>query len=234
MRILKVLVVILLLNAPFTHAQYTSPIAAGVDVGSGFGSNSWSPSLMYHEEIGPQRLPWLRFGLGFRTWGYYAGRTNLHTRRVGGIEDYLEYRDVSLNGISFLAGVNLTFWKLDIGVDTDLLALTYGTNRHGYYEKEVPTGGTGAPYYNQWLASKPTLFNALPLALRRNSGQSEAFVRFLATRTLGVKLGYTYGRVTYTTRKVDDLSVYLDNKQRHVSKVYGIPYIALSFALRNR
>lgn len=233
MKILKGLIAILLLNATFTHAQYTSPIAAGVDVGTGVGSNSWAPSMMYHEEIGSSRLPWLRLGLGFRVWGYYAGRTNLDTKRIAGVKDYLEYRDVSINGISALVGVNVSFWKLDIGVNTDLVGLTYGTKRHGYYEKNLPANGTGTANYNQWLASKPTLFNALPLALRKNSGQSEAFVRFKAGRRLGVKLGYTYGRLTYTTKKNDGFNVYLDNSQRHVSKVYGLPYAALAFAVGN-
>lgn len=233
MKILKGLLIILLLNATSTHAQYTSPIAGGVDAGVGLGSNSFAPSIMYHEEIGSQRLPWLRLGLGFRAWGYYAGRTNLDTKRIAGIEDYLEYRDVSVNGVSFLIGANVSFWKLDIGVNTDLLGLTYGTKRHGYYEKTVPTNGTGEPNYNQWLATKPTMFNLLPLALRRNTGQSEAFVRFKATRKVGVKLGYIYGRLTYTTKKVDGFNVYLDNSQRHVSKVYGLPYVALAFAVGN-
>ena len=233
MKILKGVIIILLLNTTFTHAQYASSVAGGVDVGLGLGSNSWAPSVMYHEEIGPQKLPWLRLGLGFRAWGYYAGRTNLETKRIAGIEDYLEYRDVSINGLSFLAGVNVSFWKLDIGVNTDLLGLTYGTRRQAYYEKNVPTNGTGKPYYNQWLATRPTVFNALPLALRRNSGQSEAFVRFKASRRVGVKVGYTYGRLTYTTRKIDDFNVYLDNNQRHVSKVYGLPYIALAFAVED-
>ncbi|MCF0071547.1 hypothetical protein LZD49_13805 [Dyadobacter sp. CY261] len=232
MKILKVLVVALLLNATVTHAQNTSPIAAGVDIGAGFGSNELAPSLMYHEELGSQRLPWLRIGLGFRAWGYSAGRTNLETERIAGVKDYLEYRNVSINGVSFLAGISMTFWKFDIGVNTDLLGLTYGTKRHGYYEKgTVERPGTGARYYDKWLSTKPTLFNALPLALRDNSGQSEAFVRFRAGRSLGLKLGYVYGRVTYTTRKINDLNVYLDNSQRHVSTVYGLPYVALAFAV---
>ena len=234
MKILKGLVLILLLKTTFTHAQHTLPIAGGVDVGVGLGSNSWAPSMMYHEEIGSQKLPWFRVGLGFRAWGYYAGRTNLETKRIAGIEDYLEYRDVSVNGISFLAGVNVSFWKLDIGVNTDFLGLTYGSKRHGYYEKKGrPSNNTGKLYYDSWLASKPTMFNALPLALRKNTGQSEAFVRFKASRKVGVKVGYTYGRVTYTTKQIDGFNVYLDNSQRHVSKVYGLPYVALAFAVGN-
>ncbi len=233
MKILKGLLIILLLNATSTHAQYASPIAGGVDVGVSVGSNSWAPSMMYHEEIGPQKLPWLRFGVGFRVWGLYGGRANLYTERIAGTKDYLEFRDVSVNGLSAVAGVNVSFWKLDIGVNTDLLGLTYGSKRHGYYEKNLPPTETGKPPYDQWVASKPTVFNALPLVLRRNTGQSEAFVRFKASRKLGVKLGYACSRLTYTTKKIDGFNVYLDNNQRHVSKVYGLPYVALAFALGN-
>lgn len=231
MRILKVLVVILLLKTTFAHAQQISPISAGFDVGSGFGRSSWAPSIAYHEEVGSQQFPWLRLGLGFRAWGYYAGRKNLESKRVAGVKDILEYRNISVNGLSFMAGLNLTFWKFDIGVNTDLIGLTYGTKRHGFYEKNTQTPGTGAPHYNQWLSTKPTVFNALPLAFHKNTGQSEAYVRFRASRELGVKVGYLYGRTTYTTRSVDGLNVYLDNNQRHVTTVYGLPYVALAFAI---
>lgn len=231
MKILKVLVVILLLKINFAHAQQIAPISAGFDIGSGFGSSSWAPSITYHEEVGSQKLPWLRLGLGFRAWGYYAGRTNLATERIAGVKDILEYRDVSVNGLSFMAGLNLRFGKFDIGANTDLLGLTYGTKRHGFYEKATQTPGSGAPHYNQWLSTKPTVFNVLPIAFQKNSGQSEAYVRFRASRSLGVKLGYLYGRATYTTRSVGGLNVYLDNNQRHVTTVYGLPYAALAFAI---
>ncbi|GGN09513.1 hypothetical protein GCM10010967_51760 [Dyadobacter beijingensis] len=233
MKILKVLVVILILKSTVTHAQYASAISGGVDVGAAFGSNTLAPSIMYHEEIGPNRLPWLRLGLGFRTWGYYGGRANLYTKSVAGTQDFLEYRNTSLNGLSVLAGITLVFGKFDIGVDTDLAAITYGGKRRGFYEKTSANPGTGGAHYETWLATRPTIANALPLLLRRNSGQSEAFVRFRAWRTVGVKVGYTYGRVAYRTTRADGFHVYLDNNQRHVSDVYGLPYVALAFAIGN-
>jgi hypothetical protein len=39
--------------------------------------------------------------------------------------------------------------------------------------------------------------------------------------------------MTYTTKKADEFNVYLDNKQRHVSDVYGLPYVALAFSVGN-
>lgn len=232
MRILKVVAIILLLNATFVHAQkQVSPLSAGFDVGSGIGSNSWAPSIAYHEEIGTQKVPWLRIGLGFRVWGHYAGRTNLETERVAGVKDYLEYRDLSINGLSLMTGVTVAVWKFDFGVNTDLIGLAYGTKRHAYYEKATQTPGGGEAYYNQWLPTRPRLFNALPLAFWKNSGQSEAFFRFHATRTFGVKLGYLYGRTTYGTTSLNDRTVYLDNNQRYVCTTYGLPYVALAFSI---
>jgi hypothetical protein len=231
MKVLKVLFLVLLLKAGNGWAQNVSPIGAGVDVGTGIGSNSWAPSILYHEELGSQKLPWLRVGLGFRAWGYYAGRTNLESRVITNSREILEYRDVSVNGLSVIAGLNIVFWKIDLGVNTDLLGLAFGSERNAFYEKNTQALGSGAAYYNKWLPTHPTVFNAFPLVLNKNSGQSEAFVRFRFSPKVGIKIGYTYGRTTYTTRKEKGFNVYLDNKQRHVSTVYGLPYAALSFSI---
>jgi hypothetical protein len=132
--------------------------------------------------------------------------------------------------LSMIAGLNIVFWKIDLGINTDLVGLAFGSQRHGFYEKGAPKAGTN---YQKWLSTHPTIFNALPLVLEKNSGQSEAFVRFRFGRNIGVKLGYQYGRVTYTTRKANGYNVYLDNKHRHVSSVYGLPYAALAFSIKD-
>jgi hypothetical protein len=231
MKVLKVLFFALLLKTGSGWAQNSSPISAGVDVGTGAGSISWAPSILYHEEIGSRKLPWLRVGLGFRAWGYYAGRTNLESAAIRNTTEILEYRDVSVNGLSVVTGLNIVFWKIDLGVDTDLLGLAFGSERNAFYEKNTHIPGSGEANYNKWLPTHPTIFNALPLVLNKNSGQSEAFVRFRFSPKVGIKLGYLYGRTTYTTRKAKDFNVYLDNQQRHVSVVYGLPYAALSFSI---
>jgi hypothetical protein len=132
-----------------------------------------------------------------------------------------------------IAGINIVFWKIDLGVNTDLVGLAFGSKRHAFYEKTSTSPGSGSANYQKWLSTHPTIFNALPLVMQKNSGQSEAFVRFRFGRNVGVKLGYAYGRVAYTTRKVKDLNVYLDNTQRHVSAVYGLPYAALAFSIND-
>lgn len=213
-------------------SQTQSQASAVIDVGTGFSNdNSWAPSVLYYEQVSMNRASWLRFGLGIRAWGYYADRTNLYTKKDANA-DYLEYGRVSANGLSFVIGANLRFWKIDLGVNTDLIGASYGSKRRGYYEKTLgPNPGTGQPNYGQWLQTSPVIFNLTPLFLDNYNGQSEAYARICLTKRLGIKLGYVYGHIAYRTRDVKDGKVYLDGKQRRVSQNYGMPYAAVSFPL---
>lgn len=215
------------------YGQGQSQISAVIDVGTGFSDDkSWAPSVLYYEQIGLNRVPWFRLGLGIRAWGYYANRTNLYTK-TGSPQDYLEYRKVSANGLSFVVGANLRLWKIDLGVNTDVIGASFGSKRKAFYEKTTTTPGVGAPNYNQWLSTSPVIFNAAPLFLDNYNGQSEAYARIYLTRGIGLKIGYLYGHIAYHTHKADDRKVFLDNKQRRVSQNYGMPYAALSFPLQH-
>ncbi|MCE7067709.1 hypothetical protein [Dyadobacter sp. CY326] len=213
------------------YGQTQSQASAAIDVGTGFSNdNSWAPSVLYYEQVSLNRAPWFRFGLGIRAWGYYADRTNLYTR-TDSPQDYLEYDKVSVNGLSFVVGANLRFWKIDLGVNTDLIGASFGSKRSGFYEKSTNTPGVGAPNYNKWLKTSPVIFNAVPLFVENYNGQSEAYARIYIGRRIGVKIGYLYGHVAYRTRNKNDSKVFLDNNQRRISQNYGVPYAAVSFPL---
>ena len=224
--ILPFLTFIILSNA--VTAQRQSQASAGVDVGSGFNNNSWAPSVLYHEEISPNSVPWLRFGLGLRAWGYYAGRTNLYSKKSDA--DFLEYNKVSANGVSFVAGINFRFWRIDLGVNTDLIGASFGSKRRGAYDK-VEGNGTGKPNYGQWLTTSPVIFNLAPLALKNYNGQSEVYARIFLTKRFGLKVGYVHGQIAYLTKERNGTKVLLDNSQRRVYNFYGLPYAALSFPI---
>jgi hypothetical protein len=204
-------VAVILLATLKGHCQTQSQASAVIDVGSGFSNDkSWAPSVLYYEQVSLNRVPWFRFGLGIRAWGYYADRTNLYTK-TDSPQDYLEYGKVSVN--------------------TDLIGASFGSKRSGYYEKATNTPGTGATNYNKWLSTSPVIFNAAPLFLENYNGQSEAYARFYLSRRIGVKVGYLYGHIAYRTRNKDDSKVFLDNNQRRFSQNYGMPYAAVSFPL---
>jgi hypothetical protein len=213
------------------YSQTQSQASAVIDVGTGFSNdNSWAPSVLYYEQVSMNKASWLRFGLGIRAWGYYADRTNLYTKSKSDA-DYLEYGKVSANGLSFVIGANLRFWKIDLGVNTDLIGASYGSKRRGFYDKISNTPGTGAANYNKWLPTSPVIFNLTPLFLNNYNGQSEAYARFYVSKRIGFKLGYVYGHIAYRTKDVNDMKVFLDNKQRRFSQNYGMPYAAVSFPL---
>ena len=220
-----------ILKANVVYSQQ-SQASAGIDLGSGFTSNSWAPSILYHEELSIPKLPWLRIGLGIRGWGYYSERINLFTRK-GTPKDFLEYRDVSANGVSFVLGANIRVWRIDLGVNTDLAGVSLGTKRHAYYDKRPEIPGTGAANYETWVATRPVIFNAVPLLLNNYNGQSEVYARIFFSRSIGLKVGYVYGQIAYLTKNSRDGRVFLDNSQRRVYNTYGMPYAALTIPLFN-
>jgi hypothetical protein len=234
MRFTKLVVLAgVIMQCTVSYAQYRTPVNAGFDVGAGATDNSFAPSVHYYEGIGVPGANWLQFSLGIRAWGYYANRTNLYTKTASP-KDYMEYRTVAVNGLSFVVGANIKFWKIDLGVNTDLAGLAFGTRRHGFYEKNTTANpGTGQPYYNQWLATSPVILNALPLVLKNHNGQSELYARIFVAKRLGIKLGYVYGQLAYLTKKVSDRKVLLDNRQRRFSDNYGVPYLALTLPISN-
>lgn len=169
----------------------------------------------------------LRLGWGIRTWGYYAGKTDLVPKTYSASGDTLKFGKITSNGISFLAGASLKLWKFDIGANTDLIGFAFGVKRKGLYTKSSFTKGDGAEYYNAYVSSSPSALNALPLFLNNNNGQSEVFVRFWFTDRIGLKVAYVHGRTTYTA------SEKLDNGQNRFSKTYGVPYASIAFPLYN-
>ncbi|SKC10068.1 hypothetical protein SAMN05660293_04190 [Dyadobacter psychrophilus] len=224
-------VLIAALSAVNVYGQTQSQASAVIDVGTGFSDdNSFAPSVLYYEQVSMNRIPWFRFGLGIRAWGYYANRTNLYTK-TDSPQDYLEYDKVSANGLSFVVGANLRFWKIDLGINTDLIGASFGSQRRGYYERNITEPGTGSPNNEMWLKTSPVIFNVAPLFLENYNGQSEAYARIYLTRRIGVKIGYVYGHIAYRTKNVADGKVFLDNNQRRVSQNYGMPYAAVSFPL---
>jgi hypothetical protein len=222
---------ILQLTSSICHSQGKSRYAVGIDAGSGFTDNAWSPSIYYHEEIGSHRVPWLRFSLGIRAWGYYSGKSDLISQGESSLPDTLKFRNTSVNGISLVPGVTLRLWKIDLGVNTDLAGFTFGSGRNAFYPKNSLVAGDGEAYYNKWVPAAPPRFSILPQLLPdKSSGQSEVFARIFFTRSLGLKVGYVFGKMVYATKSADDRRIRLDNGHLYFADRYRMPYIAVSFS----
>lgn len=204
---------------------------AAVDVGGAVKGSNWAPSVLYHEEIGLRKAPWLQLGLGLRAWGYYSGSSNLFTNKGSEGSDRLEFNNTSDNGISFVVGANVKFGRIVLGANTDLAGFSYGSKRTALYPKTTTTPGSGEANYGKRLAVSPTILSIVPLALNNYNGLSEVYGRVWITKKVGLKLGYTYGQVAYKTRKVNDRNVYMDNKKTRVSDNFGMLTAAVSFSI---
>jgi hypothetical protein len=208
-------------------AQSTARVTSGVDLGLGYQDKVWVPAVTYHQDLSMANFPWFRIGWGVRTWGVYAGKTDLRPLNNSVSNDYLQYGKITINGLSLLAGANFRFGPVDFGGNTDLVGLVIGARRNALYTKDFKFVGDDAGYYNQLIRTSPNFVNALPLVLDNQTGQSELYLRYWITSTIGVKLAYVAGRTTYTTPEK------LDNGHNRFSKTYGVPSVSISFPLYN-
>jgi hypothetical protein len=226
MKIIRLVVVLFLLNAIESQAQYVSRVTSGIDLGTGYYDKEWAPSIMYHQELSVNGFSWFNLGWGVRTSAYYTGaKTLLPPNSIAG-GDSLKFGKLTSNSLSVLAGITLRFGKFDIGANTDLFGIAFGLKRKGYYVTNSFPQGEDSEYYNALVPSSPNFFNLVPLAMDKNSGQSEVFLRYWFTPRVAVKLGYIHGRQTYKTE------VKLANQNRF-STSYDMPYIAVCFPLYN-
>jgi hypothetical protein len=226
MKSFRIIVLFVFLGSVNAFSQEMSRVTSGVDVGLGYQDKEWVPSITYHQELSLSNFQWFRIGWGVRAWGYYAGRTDMFPKTSALSSDTLKFGRLSANGVSFLLGANFRVWKFDIGANTDLFGIAFGLKRKALYANSG-LYSEGGEYYNKQLSSGPATLNALPLVLDKQNGQSEVFVRFWITDRIGVKVGYTHGRITYSA------PVKLENGQTRYSTTFGVPYAALSFPLYN-
>jgi hypothetical protein len=231
MKVMDLFLITLLSGGLEGMAQRPPQATAGVDVGAGFGKNGWSPSILYHEEISLRDFRILKGGFGLRTAGYYGGYTELNTQGASVSQDMLRYGRISVNTISAVAGVNARFWKVELGVNTDLIGIATGSQRRGFYAGKTGTPGLGAEYYDKEVTTKPKTFNLFPLLQNKHTGSSELYLRFWLSDAVGVKLGYLRGRVSYLTEKVEKKRLVLDAGQSIFTTNYGMPFLSICFAI---
>jgi hypothetical protein len=227
MKSIRLIVLFIFIGSTSVFSQDISRVTSGIDLGLGYQDKTWVPSVTYHQELSLNNFQWFRIGWGVRTWGYYAGRTDLLPKSNALSNDTLQFGRITANGLSFLIGANFRLWHFDIGANTDLFGLAFGLKRSALYTKPSLYEGEGGKYYNQYLSSAPATLNAVPLVLDNQNGQSEVYVRYWITDRIGLKLAYVHGRITYAS------PYKLDNGQKRYSSSYGVPYLAISFPLYN-
>ncbi|PWJ59095.1 hypothetical protein CLV98_103468 [Dyadobacter jejuensis] len=210
------------------HAQSLSRVTSGIDLGLGYHPNDglWAPAGMYHQDLSLKNFTQIRVGWGVRAYGVYTGATNMTPNYNASQGDTLSFGKVSTNGLSFLASVSFMVGPVEIGANTDLVGIAFGTRRQALYSSRN-VDGEGAEFYNDYVPASPSALNALPLLFNNNNGQSEIFARIWFTNRIGLKLGYNFGRTSYTSEEK------LDNGRTRFSFGSNYPYVAMAFPLYN-
>ncbi|WP_025761459.1 hypothetical protein [Dyadobacter tibetensis] len=219
---------ILCLFSASLQAQSLSRVTSGLDLGLGYQGTDkiWAPAIMYHQDLSLKHFPWMRLGWGVRTYGIYGGASQLAPKASASAGDTLSLGKISTNGISFLISASVSFGPVEIGANTDLIGLAFGTKRSALYTS-ASLDGEGAEFYNSYVKAGPSSLNALPLLLSNNNGQSEIYARIWFNNRFGVKLGYNFGQTSYSSVEK------LDNGQTRFSTDYHYPYLGLTFPLYN-
>lgn len=231
MKLKLIIFAALLISSVQVKAQSLSRVTQGVDIGVGSDLDKtntlWSPSVTYHQELSLKNFSMFQIGWGVRAYGAYnSGRTDLTPKSSATAFDTLSFGKITSTGISFLVGASVKLGPVEIGVNTDLVGIAFGARRRGLYATTY-TDGVGAEYNNKYVYSAPSNLNALPLIFGNQNGQSEIFARIWIAHQVGFKVGFKYGRNTYTSEEK------LDNGQTRFSKTYSMPFAAISFPIFN-
>ena len=211
MKIKLILIAAIIIFSVQVKAQSLSRVTQGVDIGVGSDFDKtnalWTPSATFHQELSLKNFSMFQIGWGVRAFGSYnLGRTDLAPKKSATYGDTLSFGKITSTGISFLIGASVKLGPVEIGVNTDLVGIVFGTRRSGLYST-IYSDGTGAEFNNKYVYSSPSTLNALPLVFGNQNGQSEAFARIWLAHQVGFKVGFKYGRNTYTSEKK------LDNEQ---------------------
>jgi hypothetical protein len=218
------------LSTGYGYSQYQSRVWSGVDVGTGFGPEQWSPSLLYSQNLSPARLPWAQASAGMRIWRFMANDMDLTAPAGSGLNDVMQLSRASATGISFVLGVNLKLARrVDIGANADLVGFAFGKRRNAIYRLASPTTASDSirGLNGKQISIAPANANIVPAFMKQNNGQAEAYVRLWFSEQIGIKLGYMWGQVAYRT------DAKLNNGQGRFSSTYRMPYAAISFPMYN-
>lgn len=212
------------------YGQRISRVVSGLDMGTGFASGQFAPSMLYYQALHPANAPWIELNGGFRVWSYFANDTYLTAPAGNSKSDVMQLSRVSASGVSFVMGANFKLAKIiDLGVNADLLGFAFGKRRNAVYRLASPESvkdSLSLELNGEDVGIAPANLNVIPIIKKNNNGVAEAFVRVWVSPQIAIKAGYVWGQVAYRT----DEKL---NGQKRFSSQYQMPYVAITIPLYN-
>lgn len=212
------------------QAQRISRVTYGIDLGTGFTDNIYTPSLNYYQNLTFGNFKYVGIGWSGRFSGnVIGGNPVLNTLGNPGEEDEVSLKRIVVYSASLGATVNVNFDHIEFGANVDLVNIAMGkTSKVLYKIADLQTAtDSSAKFHNKLVNAYPQMAGLLPVATQKSNGHSEAYLRLWINQEIGIKLGYQLTNVVYTTENP------LNNGQKRFVNRYGMPFAALSFHIQN-
>ena len=230
MKKMCIVALLVLVSVLSGYGQRISRVVSGLDMGTGFASGQFAPSMLYYQALHPANAPWIELNGGFRVWSYFANDTYLTAPAGNSKSDVMQLSRVSASGVSFVMGANFKLAKIiDLGVNADLLGFAFGKRRNAVYRLASPESvkdSLSLELNGEDVGIAPANLNVIPIIKKNNNGVAEAFVRVWVSPQIAIKAGYVWGQVAYRT----DEKL---NGQKRFSSQYQMPYVAITIPLYN-
>lgn len=230
MRLLFLLTFLLISTFSGLQAQRLSRVTYGLDVGTGFTSDAFTPTINYYQNLTFGNLRFLGIGWTGRFGGNVInGNPVLKTLGNPGEQDQISLKRIITYDAAFGVTVNFDFEHIEFGANVDLVNLSFGKNSKVLYKIADLQQATDSvkKLHNTLVSATPQSASLLPIATKKSNGHSEAYVRLWINQEFGVKLGYQLMNVVYNTKEP------LSNNQKRFVDQYGMPFLALSFHIQN-
>jgi hypothetical protein len=236
--------------ASFAQSPVSARLSSGYDLGLGYSTNRYSPSIQYYQllNIGERRL--ISLGWNFRLGAFYGDNIDYYTaparltRDKTGFSalgaplvpaniDTVRFDFVSMTSASIGIRAQINLGRVEIGASADLVGLTLGRNRTGrvtsstgrYQTDSTATLPFTGIYANQ--SARPSRFNARLLG-DNNLGtlSTDVYARVRVSQRIGIKAGYQW--LTSEVRLSNRDIVADNNRFRNRS---GLAYLAVTLPI---
>lgn len=217
-------------SSTISEGQRISRVNYGLDLGSGFTSDIYTPNVNYYQNLTFGSFRYIGIGWSGRLSGnIVGGNPVLNTLGNPREEDEISLKKAVVYNAAFGFTINFDFDHVEFGANVDLLNISVGkTSKVLYNIANLETATDSSANYHQTLVKAyPQMASLLPIATKKSAGNSEAYLRLWINQELGIKVGYQLLNVVYNTEHP------LNNGQKRFVKQYGMPFVALSFHIQN-
>jgi len=214
-----------------SKGQRISRVNNGLDIGSGFTTNTYTPTINYYQNLTFGNFRYFGIGWTGRLSGNIIGGNPVFETMGNpfGEEDQISLKKAVVYNAAFGFTVNFDFKFVEIGANVDLLNISLGKASNVLYKIANLENATDSiiKYNNTRIKAYPQMANLMPILTKKSAGNSEAYLRLWINQEVAVKVGYQLLNVVYSSEKT------MNHGQKRFVNQIGMPFAALTFQIQN-